>query len=70
MRESLEAWHSFWDPVVPGQAAAALHREHGDGAKMAALQRALAARAARRGEDYRFWLCVLCLLHDVRLTLH
>ena len=70
MRESFRAWHSFWDPSVAGQAADMLREEHGAGAKAAALDCALAARAAERGAAYRFWLCVLCLLHGVRLTLH
>ena len=70
MRESLGAWHSFLDPAVASQAAESLREEHGEGAKAAALDCALAARAERRGEDYRFWLCVLCLLQGVRLTLH
>ena len=70
MEEALESWHSFWDPAVADQAAELLREEHGAGAKAAALDCALAARAARRGADYRFWLCVLCLLHGSRLTVH
>ena len=70
MRESIETWHSFWDPALAGLAAELLQEEHGEGAKAAALRSVLAAKAARRAEDYRFWLCVLCLLLGARIALH
>ncbi len=70
MGVALESWHSFWDPAVADRAAESLREAHGDGAKAAALDCALAARAQERREDYRFWLCVLCLLHGSRLAVH
>ncbi len=70
MREPLEDWHSFRDPTLAGLVAESLREEHGAGAKAAALDCALAARAKRRRAAYRFWLCVLCLLHGVRPTIH
>ena len=70
MTASLEAWHSSWDLTAAGRTAESLHREHGAGAKEAALHSALEARAEQRGKDYRFWLCVLCVLHGVQPTVH
>ncbi|MDJ0945686.1 MAG: hypothetical protein QNJ30_19635 [Kiloniellales bacterium] len=70
MGESLKAWHSFWDTAASRRAAARLRALHGAGATAVALDRVLAARAARRREDYRFWLCVLCLLYGVRPRAH
>ncbi len=70
MEEPLQTWRSFWDLATPHQAAELLRQEHNEGAKAAALDCALAARADLRPEDYHFWLCVLCLLYDVRITIH
>lgn len=70
MAEQLETWRSFWDLATPHQAAELLREAHDEGAKAAALDCALAARADLRPEDYRFWLCVLCLLYGVRPTIH
>lgn len=70
MREPLEDWHSFRDPTLAGLVARTMREEFGAGAKGAALDRVLAARTKRRRAAYRFWLCVLCLLHGVGPTIH